>query len=72
VDQPQKVSFVQSVRMNADLTRRLFKEAARRGVTPSLLIRELVAAGLDETEQSAMVNVADVHRAIDSLSRKSA
>ena len=72
VDEPRNVSFVQSVRMSADLTRRLFKEAERRGITPSQLIRELVEAGLDETEQSAMVNVADVHRAIDSLSRKSA
>jgi predicted DNA-binding protein len=72
LDEPRKVSLVQSVRMNADLTRRLFTEAERRGVTPSQLIRELVEAGLDETEQSAMVNVADVHRAIDSLSRKSA
>jgi predicted DNA-binding protein len=46
---------------NADLTRRLFKEAERRGATPSQLIRELVEAGLAETEQSAMVNMADVH-----------
>ena len=68
---PRKVSLVQSVRMNPDLTMRLLKEAERRGVTPSQLIRELVEAGLDETEQSAMVNVVDVHRAIDSLTRKS-
>ena len=72
VNEPRNVSFVQSVRMSADLTRRLFKEVERRGITPSQLIRELVEAGLDETEQSALVKVADVHRAIDSLSRKSA
>jgi predicted DNA-binding protein len=62
-------TVVQSVRMRADLARRLFAEAARRGVAPSQLMRELIEAGLDDTEKAAVVNLADVHRAIDQIAK---
>jgi hypothetical protein len=67
--EPRKTSFVLSVRMLAGLAQRLFAEAERRRVIPSQLNRELVEAGLSATDKAATVNLADVHRAIDSLTR---
>lgn len=67
---PRKVTIVQSVRMSRKLTERLFIEAERRGTTPSQVIRDLVEAGLDASEGSETVRVADVHRVIDSLTRR--
>jgi predicted DNA-binding protein len=64
VSEPQ---IVQSVRMPRDLTERLFAEAARRGTTPSQVIRDLVEAGLAEVNESATVRLVDVRRAIESL-----
>jgi predicted DNA-binding protein len=69
-DRPRKVTLVQSVRMSQDLTMRVLNEAERRGITPSQLIRELVEAGLNTNDKAAAVNVADVHRVIDSLIRR--
>jgi predicted DNA-binding protein len=64
--------IVQSVRMPRDLTERLFAEAARRGTTPSQVIRDLVEAGLNDVDESATVRLADVRRAIESLATRAA
>jgi hypothetical protein len=65
--EPAKVSVVHSVRFPTELSRRLEAEATRKGVTPSVLIRDLVAAALvaPEHDQTVTVRVADLHRAID-------
>jgi predicted DNA-binding protein len=64
--------IVQSVRMPRELTERLYAEAARRGTTPSQVIRDLVEAGLAEINESTTVRLADVRRAIDSLAAHAA
>ena len=62
-----KVSVVHSVRFPAELSKRLEAEATRKGVTPSVLIRDLVAAALvaAEHDETVTVRIADLHRAID-------
>jgi hypothetical protein len=47
-------------------------EAARRGCTPSEVIRDLVEAGLSTIDESATVRLADVRRAIEALARRAA
>lgn len=68
------VSVVHSVRLPARLSERVETEAERRGVTPSVVIRELIEVGLaavgDET--TVTVRVADLHRAIDTIVRRAA
>ncbi len=64
--------IVQSVRMPRELTERLFAEAARRGTTPSQVIRDLVETGLTEINESATVRLVDVRRAIESLATRAA
>jgi hypothetical protein len=71
-DRPRSVSIVQSVRFSRDLTERPLAEAARRGVTPSEVIRDLVEAGLSKVDESATVRLADVHRLLDTLARHAA
>jgi predicted DNA-binding protein len=79
-DRPRGASVVHSTRMSRELTERLFAEAARRGVTPSELIREYVEAGLDaaadadaDAENTVVtVRLADLHRAIDTAVRRAA
>ena len=68
------VSVVHSVRFPAELSTRLEAEAHRQGVTPSVLIRELVSAALLAVEQdeTVTVRVADLHRAIDRALRRAA
>jgi macrodomain Ter protein organizer (MatP/YcbG family) len=68
----RKSSVVHSVRMPHELTERLVREAQRRGVTPSEVIRDLVDAGLASAERSPTVRLVDVHRAIDSLTQTTA
>jgi predicted DNA-binding protein len=60
-------SVVHSVRLPAELSRKLEAEADRQGTTPSGLIRDLVAAALSRAEQdeTVTVRIADLHRAID-------
>lgn len=65
-------SVVQSVRFSRELTERLMVEAARRGVTPSEVIRDLVEAGLSKVDESATVRLADVRRVIDALAKRAA
>jgi hypothetical protein len=65
--QSRSVSVVHSVRFPADLSRKLEAEADRQGVTPSVLIRDLVSAALvaGEKDETVTVRIADLHRAID-------
>lgn len=72
--EPRRVSVVHSARIPAELSALLEAEAERRGITPSKLIAELVAEGLDARRASGLVTVrvADLHRAIDSVIRTSA
>ncbi|MDT5038482.1 MAG: hypothetical protein QOE03_3667 [Micromonosporaceae bacterium] len=71
-DRPRSVSVVQSVRFSRELTERLMAEAARRGCTPSEVIRDLVEAGLSSIDESATVRLADVRRVIDALVHRAA
>lgn len=71
-DRPRNVTVVQSVRFSRELTERLMAEAARRGVTPSDVIRDFVEAGLTKVDESATVSLADVRRAIDALAQRAA
>jgi predicted DNA-binding protein len=65
--EPRQVSIVHSVRFPAELSKKLEAEADRQGVTPSVLIRDLVTAALLAADQDETVTVrlADLHRAID-------
>jgi len=65
--EPQPVSVVHSVRFPAALSKKLEAEADRQGVTPSVLIRDLVSAAFlaQEQDETVTVRVADLHRAID-------
>jgi len=71
-ERPRAVSVVQSVRFSRDLTERLMVEAARRGVTPSEVIRDLVEAGLSNVDESVTVRLADVRRVIEALAQRAA
>jgi predicted DNA-binding protein len=71
-DRPRSASVVQSVRFSRELTERLMAEAARRGCTPSEVIRDLVEAGLSTVDESATVRLADVRRAIEALAQRAA
>jgi hypothetical protein len=65
--EPRQVSVVPSIRFSAELSKKVEAEADRQGVAPSVLIRDLVAAGLVAAEQdeTVTVRIADLHRAID-------
>ena len=65
--EPRQVSIVHSVRFPAELSTKLDAQADRQGVTPSVLIRDLVTAALLAADQDETVTVrlADLHRAID-------
>jgi predicted DNA-binding protein len=71
-ERPRSASVVQSVRFSRNLTERLMAEAARRGCTPSEVIRDLVEAGLSAIDESATVRLADVRRAIEALAQRAA
>lgn len=66
----RNVSVTLSVRMPQELMFLLAREAERRATTPSEVVRDLVA-GLGEADESTTVRLADVHRAINSLTHKS-
>ena len=72
--EPRQVSIVHSARFLAEMSKRLEAEADRQGVTPSVLIRDLVAAALAAAEQdeTVTVRVADLHRAIDVVLHRAA
>jgi len=65
--EPRHVSIVHSVRFAAELSKKLEAEADRQGVTPSVLIRDLVTAALlaAEQDETVTVRIGDLHRAID-------
>jgi hypothetical protein len=69
-DRPRTVTIVQSARMPKELNERLLQEAARRGISPSKLICDLVDEGLraaadEESQRTVTIRLADLHRAID-------
>ena len=70
------VTMVHSIRMSHELTEQLFAEAQRRGITPSELIREYVQGGLNRAssidDTTVTVNLAELHRAIDTVVRRAA
>ena len=63
---------VNSARIPADLSERLEAEATRRGVTPSALVCELVAAGLANTahDEPIPIRPSQLHRLVESLMRE--
>ncbi|WP_433315606.1 hypothetical protein [Micromonospora chersina] len=64
---PRKVTMVYSTRPPADLSRWLVEEASRRGINPSVMLRELVADGKRAAAEDKIVTVrlSDLHRAIN-------
>jgi hypothetical protein len=46
--EPCRVSIVHSVRFSSELSKKLEAEADRRGVTPNVLIHDLISVGLAE------------------------
>ncbi|TQS39731.1 CopG family transcriptional regulator [Cryptosporangium phraense] len=73
VVETRPASIVHSTRLPAPLSERLEAEAARRGITPSALIREYVEAALAGPavtgDATVTLRLADLHRAIDQLAR---
>ena len=65
--EPRPASVVHSARFPAELSKKLEAEADRQGVTPSVLIRDLVTAALlaAEQDETVTVRIGDLHRAID-------
>lgn len=69
-DRPRAVSIVQSVRFPRDLNERLLEEAARRGVTPSHLIRDAVEILLDTADAGLDRDpVTELHTVVDAATR---
>jgi hypothetical protein len=68
----RRPKVVHSARIPADLSERLEAEATRRGVTPSALICELVAAGLTNTahDEPIPIRPSQLHRLVESLVRE--
>lgn len=66
-------TVVHSTRLPAAVSAQLEAEAARRGLTPSALVREYVEAGLTQLavtgDATVTLRLADLHRAIDQLAR---
>lgn len=72
---PSTVKIVHSVRLEPAQSERLFAEAERRGVTPSVLLREIVERALTpvtDAEMTVTVRLADLHRALDSVVQRAA
>ncbi len=72
--EPSRAKVVHSVRLDPDLSERLEGEAARRGLTPSALLRDLVEQALAPAAEDATVTVriSDLHRAIETVVRRAA
>ncbi|WP_028478784.1 hypothetical protein [Nocardia sp. CNY236] len=56
-----------SLRLPADLYEQLHALAAERGIGATTLMREILAAGVASADNTAVVPLADVQRAIASL-----
>jgi hypothetical protein len=65
-------TVVMSLRMPVALAERIFREAERRQMKPSALMREILDRGLTEIDQSATVSVADLQAAIARLAKREA
>jgi predicted DNA-binding protein len=73
--EPSTAKIVHSVRLDPEQSERLFAEAARRGLTPSALLRDIVEQALapaPDAEATVTVRLADLHRALDSAIRQAA
>jgi predicted DNA-binding ribbon-helix-helix protein len=70
--EPSKAKVVHSARIRAEVSEVLEAEAARRKMTPSALIAELVEAGLAPQQETVTVRLVDLHRAIDAAVRLAA
>jgi hypothetical protein len=68
--EPAPSTTVVSIRMPTTLAQRLFLEAERRGVKPSVAGRDLIEDGLNASEAEGTVQVADVRRALNALARR--
>ncbi len=58
-----------SLRLPLDLYQRVVAAAHERGVGVTTLMRQFVEAGVTELDDSAVVTVADVRRALASIAR---
>ncbi|BCJ34536.1 hypothetical protein Athai_20390 [Actinocatenispora thailandica] len=71
---PRRASTVFSVRLPAELADWLAGEADHRHVTPSAVLRELVAtaARAASADSTVTLRLSDLHRAIDALAHPAA
>jgi predicted DNA-binding protein len=61
-----------SLRLPLDLDERVRALAAARGIGPTTLMRQLVEAGVMDLEDTALVPLADVRRALAAIARPAA
>ncbi|WP_123809784.1 hypothetical protein OG799_27580 [Micromonospora sp. NBC_00898] len=71
---PRRVTMVYSTRLPDDLSRWLVEEASRRGINPSVMLRELVADGKRAAAEDKIVTfrLSDLHRAINQVADRTA
>ena len=68
----RSLANVHSTRFPEEMSRMLEAEAERLGVTPSVLIREIVTDALHavDADEAVMLNPTDLHRAINRVVRR--
>lgn len=73
-DAPRGASMVFSVRVPGELADWIASEADRRQVSPSVVIRDAVAASrrAGSAEETVTVRLSDLHRAIDQAAHHAA
>ncbi|MEU3114305.1 hypothetical protein ABZ652_09505 [Micromonospora chalcea] len=69
---PRKATMVYSTRLPDDLAQWLVEEASRRGINPSVMLRELVADGKRAAAEDRVVTfrLSDLHRAVNQLANR--
>ncbi|GAB0102317.1 hypothetical protein JMUB6875_12840 [Nocardia sp. JMUB6875] len=68
---PEGVMVSRSLKMPTELDQRLKDAATNRGITQSMLMRQLLESGLDAMDHDHAISLADAIRALSGL-RKSA
>jgi hypothetical protein len=63
---------VVATRLPVELVEQLAREAERRGLTPSTLLRQFAEEALQPVPDTATVRLVDVVRAVESLARHAA
>lgn len=74
VTEPAQTTIVVSARVTADLAAWVGEEAQRRGVLPSVVVREALtsARAASAGDRTVTVRMSDLHRAIDQITNPAA